>query len=85
MNHFQKSLDRYLTSEPQDDFSPYFDEVTESMSNSFFEKNEDWIIGYKTSDQCEKWVYKLYRKDYKPKKVAAIIERAHQLYIKNRK
>jgi hypothetical protein len=40
------ALDRYLTSEPQDDFTPWVEQVFENYSDEFYdeayEKRDDW-------------------------------------------
>lgn len=78
------SLDRYLTSGPDDDgFDNWCEAVIESISDEFYEKNEDWINKY--GEVSNEWFNKIFkRKDYlTPKESAKLIERAHRLYIKS--
>jgi hypothetical protein len=75
------SLDRYLTTPPEDcGFDSWYeDAVCNCISNIFYEKNKNWV---EYDEQCDKWLTKLYEKGYSPKDAAKIIERAFYLYVK---
>lgn len=80
MNSFQKSLDKYLTTEPDDGFYSWAEQVDNLFSEEFFNKNEDWII--KHDGQCNEWMNKLfYKKSKSPKLASEIIQRAFNIYI----
>lgn len=74
---WKQSLDRYLTSPPDDGFTDYFELVTEALTQEFFDANEDWVLD---SKDFEKWVGKCFDKGYAPEKSALIIERAKKIY-----
>lgn len=69
-------LDRYLTQSSDDgDYDEWCEMVIESLSDDFYDKNEDWVIN---DNQCDVWLNKLQDKD--PKEAARIIERAYNYY-----
>ena len=75
--NFSARLDRYLTTPPNDGFDSYFENVTEKLSNDFFEENEEWVM---ESLQYENWVEKCLNKGLSPINSAKIIERAFNKY-----
>jgi hypothetical protein len=72
------SLDRYLTTPPDDGFTDYFENVSESLSNDFWDENEDWVLD---SKEFENWVSKCFDKGKHPKTTARIIERLHRIKL----
>jgi hypothetical protein len=75
--NWQKSYDNMLARGPQDDgFQNWCEDVVENMSNEFWDKNEDWVMD---DDTANSWFNKLI--DKSPKDAAAIIERAHRIFI----
>ena len=60
MNNFQQSLDRYLTSEPEDDYTPYVEAVIDAYSEEFYQKIDG--TKFEDSDIENKWLEKLNRK-----------------------
>lgn len=76
--NWKQSLDRYLTNPPDDGFTDYCEAVTEAFRDTFFDKNEVWIID--ETEQIDKWLNKLCYKDIAPKQAAMIIERAFKFY-----
>jgi len=81
MTGWKTSLDRYLTTPPDDPFQNWAEAVIEYFSDKFYEKNDYWILDNK--GQCNRWMNKLYRKSQPPKRSAKIIERTFNIYIKN--
>lgn len=79
---FKKSLDIYLTTEPDNGFDSWLNLVYEYFSDDFFDKVELNIIGH-NNNHLDKWLNKLFLYSYMPKESAIIIERAFNLYIKN--
>lgn len=77
---WKNSLDRYLTTEPEDGFSGWADVVLDKMSDDFYNLNEDWLFEY--DGQCNKWLNKLFNKGKEYSEAAQIIERAHSIFIK---
>ncbi len=87
-----EGLDKYLTTEPEDNFTPWCEEVTDNFTQEFFDKNEDWIKD--GSGLCSKWMNKLFdraQSEYwddniespmTPKMAAKIIEGAFNIYLK---
>ena len=78
---WKQSLDRYLTSEPEDYFTPYCDEIIEKYISDDFYKNyyEDSVL--MNSDIEDRWLSKLFRKGYTPEEAAKIFERAFILHV----
>jgi hypothetical protein len=75
--NWKTSLDKYLTTPPEDNFDNWGESVTSEFTDEFFDENELWIF---ESELCNKWLNKLFRKDYSPKRTAEIIQRAKTLY-----
>ena len=79
LTSFQQSLDRYLTTPPEDRYNDqWWDELMESFSNEFFQNNEEFIVD--EDGQCDKWAYRLFENDKMPSEASKIIERAHKIY-----
>lgn len=79
--NWKQSLDRYLTSEPEDNYTPYCEQVLgNEISNEFHKAHEDWL--FQDGGLCDEWLWKLYDKGIEPSRAAAIIERAHRMYVK---
>lgn len=79
MDNFKIGLDRYLTSSPDDSFNDWCEAVVDQISDSFFNTHEGWIDEY--DGVCTQWLNALHVKDKAPQEAAAIIERAHRLYL----
>lgn len=71
------SLDRWLTSSPNESSDSWFESCVDSFSDSFYELHESWI----ESDQCNAWMERLLNKECNPAKAASIIERAYYIYL----
>lgn len=80
--NWKTSLDRYLTTPPDDGFDNYFENVCENLSNEFWDEHEDWILD---SKEFEKSVERCFNKGCEPKYSASIIERAFRIYKSNQK
>jgi hypothetical protein len=70
---WKQSLDRYLTTDPNEGMYCYYDDVCERLSDPFFAANELWIQN--TNPLLDKWINKCYYKRIKPTVAAAMIER----------
>lgn len=70
---WKTSLDIYLTTPPNECYTDYFENITENLSNVFFDDNEKWVM---ESKQYEIWVEKCFNKGLQPICCAKIIERA---------
>jgi len=44
--NWKNSLDKYLTSEPYDNFDIWAEDVVECFTDQFYWDNEDWILEY---------------------------------------
>ncbi len=81
--NWKTSLDKYLTSEPCDNFDVWSEAIQESFTDQFFYDNELWILEY--DGKCNEWINKMFYKhqwsNIQPIEVARIIERAHKIYI----
>lgn len=76
--NWKQSLDRYLTTPPDDGFTYYCEAVIEAFTDTFFDANESWILD--EAEQLEKWLDKLFFSDVEPVKAAKIVERAFKFY-----
>lgn len=65
MNSFQIALDRYLTSEPEDDMTPWFDKCVNSLGDM------------PETPEEEKWMQYLYNKGYSPEDAALLIRKTY--------
>ena len=78
-SNWKQSLDRYLTSSPEDSYiDNWFDTFFEGFSEDFFEDNEEWVLDEK--GQCDKWAWRLYNDGYTPDEASRIIERSFKVY-----
>jgi hypothetical protein len=89
LTDFKKSLDRYLTTEPEDSFTPYADAVIDAFSDSFYERVYETNlligVGFPNSNLENKWLEKVFNKGLDPKLGAKIIERAYTFFIEFKK
>lgn len=79
MMDWKSSLDRWLTSDPNEGQYSFIESLIDSLSDQFYSDHEDWIND--ENGTFNKWVGKLYsegRVSYK--EGAAIIERAYKFY-----
>lgn len=78
---WKTSLDRYLTTPPDDGFDGWCEDVIcNFITEDFYAANEDWIDEY--DGQCSKWLDELFGRDKSPQQAAMIIERAFKLFCK---
>jgi len=69
------SLDRYITSSPDDNFDDWCEDVIgNKITATFYNENENWLNEY--DGQCTKWLNELYRRGKDTTTAAYIIERA---------
>jgi len=81
MKELTVSLDRWLTTHPDEDYDNWCDEAIEAFSDDFFNRNEDWIMD--EEGLCSEWLNKLHSTN--PNLAAKIIERAYRRYGKDTK
>ena len=80
MGDWKQSYDNMLARGPQDDgFDAWFEDTVEELSNEFWEANEDWVM---EDDVAIDWFNRLIHKS--PKETAAIIQRAHRIFIEKK-
>jgi len=76
---WKASLDKYLTTPPDDGFDNWCENVVgKEISDSFYSENEDWIEEY--NGQCNKWLNDLFNRSKHPTDAAKILERAFKYY-----
>lgn len=68
MNDFQKSLDRYLTSEPEDHYTSWYEQMSEFISAEFYHRYEDQIETYGSS--MDKVIYSFFVDGLSPQEAA---------------
>ena len=82
MTAFQISLDRYLTSEPHDDFTPFCEALEDELREHIWQKLDDergraWSQNEPAHIDHVEWL--LYRKEgITPKRAAAIVTRLYK-------
>lgn len=84
MENFKIGLDKYLTTEPVDDFTPYCEEVYDCFSDEFYLEVYEKNSKFENSDLENKWLNKLFNKEVKPYKASKIIEKAYKSYNINK-
>jgi len=78
-----KGLDRYLTSEPEDNFTPFVEAIYNEISDVTY--TEHWATCFEQSPLESKWLEKLFtndRSEKTPAECAALITRAYKMYFK---
>lgn len=74
MNNFQKSLDKYLTSEPDDNFYEYYwSKVTNLIDDNFYEENEAWFEDFTQDAEINELMLYCYNNNLDPKEAADYI------------
>jgi len=76
--NWKVSLDRYLTTNPNEHFDGWVESTIDALSDDFYSANEHWVD---SSELLNKWLSKLYHKS--PKEAATIIERAFTIFKPN--
>lgn len=74
-------LDRYLTSEPEDNFTPWVEAIANAMPEASY--TEHYAMCFDQSPLESKWLEKLYKTDKTPEECAALILRAYNIYFKH--
>jgi hypothetical protein len=76
---WKTSLDRYLTTEPDDGYTEWCEDVLgNQISERFYNQNEKWID--ESNGQCNKWLNKLFNRGIDTPEAAKIIERTFNIY-----
>jgi hypothetical protein len=76
--NWKQSLDRYLTTEPDDGFNGWTETVIDTFYEGFYIRRGTWID--ENNGLCNKWLNALYYKGMPPEQAAQVIMRAHKLY-----
>ena len=84
---WKQSLDRYLTTPPNDGFDNWAEQTIEKMSEDFYETNELWVMDSEQCNKCwimdseqsNKWMSKLYDKGIPPEIASTVIERTYRI------
>ncbi len=72
MDNWKASLDKYLTSSPDNRFDNWCEEVENAFTDEFYEANEDWIM--QSGGECNTLMNELFNSDKSPIEVAQIIQ-----------
>lgn len=75
---FKQSLDRYLTTPPDDGFDGWCEQVVAAVSDTCYEQHEAFFD--ETGGILDKWLNKLFREDASIDYAANAIELAIRLY-----
>ncbi len=79
--NWRDSLDRYLTTPPDDGFQDWSERVlSNEIGDEFYSQNSDWLE--KSDGLCVEWLNILFDRSESPENAAKIIERAYNLFIK---
>lgn len=76
MNNWKTGLDKYLTTEPEDNFTPYCEQVLEHIPDATFNANETLLTS--CTGYANTVLNKLYDKGYEPQRAAAIMNRLYK-------
>lgn len=74
---WKQSLDKFLTSPPNDDYQNWCEYTYEELSQEFFDKNEIWL--FSEHSVVNKWLESLFS-GKTPSEAAKIIERTYRRY-----
>jgi hypothetical protein len=72
-----KGLDKWLETNPNDQYDSYFEAVVEAYTNEFYTAQEDDFVN---SDKETDIINKCIQKNYTPQKASIIIQRLHSLF-----
>lgn len=81
MTNFQQSLDRWLTTEPVDNYTPFWEKVISLISErvwNIIEIEDDKAFDEKKESPSNPIIFKAYSKGITPQRTAAIIERIYR-------
>lgn len=78
MNHFQQSLDKYLTTPPDDGFDNWCEDVMSHIPDHLYYPHEQLLN--QSSGVCNKWLNKLFDKEYYSLEASQILMRAITIY-----
>lgn len=81
--NWKTSLDRYLTTPPDDGFDSWAEKVIDQMPDDFYYKNNDWLND--NDGVCNKWLNKLFDKGRSPQDASNTIQRAYTILKNNLK
>lgn len=98
MENWKQSLDNYLTSAPEDNFTPWVENLLEQVSDEFYRDAYENRTDFENSELESKWLDKLNRNmkyhdlddngnmvefgKYDLRQAAKVFERAYQIYVK---
>ena len=68
--NWKQSLDKYLTTPPDDGFDGWAESVINAVSDDVYTENEKWF----ESDECDEYLNELFRQDLDVQLAAAEIE-----------
>lgn len=83
---WKESLDKWLTTEPDDGYSQWYEEVIDNTTDDFYYDIKYWLDDYENQENValnkvfNKWLEKLFNKGYSPIDSVKIIERAFKFY-----
>jgi hypothetical protein len=81
--NWKDSLDKYLTTPPNDGFDNWIEDVLgNKITDTFYNENEKWIE--ENDGLCEKWLNYLFDRGKTPTEAAEIVERAFNIYFKSK-
>jgi hypothetical protein len=78
MNNWKQSLDRYLTTEPEDYFTPYCESVVDKLSDDFYEWHDGWLNEH--DGECNKLLSFLFSECIEPSQAAKFIEAIYKIF-----
>jgi len=78
MDNWKTSLDKYLTSSPDDSFDNCCEDVANAFTDEFYEANEDWVT--QSSGECNKLMNELFNSGKTPIEAAQIIQEKRILF-----
>lgn len=82
MTNWKNSLDKYLTTPPDDGFDVWVEDVLgNKITDKFYNENEEWLE--KHDGQCNKWLNELFNQNKNTTEAAQIIERGFKFYKLN--
>lgn len=79
---WKQGLDKYLTKEPEDDFTPFCEKLYEFFDSEFYEEISKEPNSFEDSKTANKWLNKLFDESFDPEQGAIIFKRAYRMFVK---
>lgn len=70
--NWKTSLDKYLTTPPDDGFDNWVEKTIELLQDDVFNKHEQWIVD---SSECNEYLNDMFNKNWTPYRASQVLTR----------